>query len=145
MSVLIEKGHLKPLEPRPLPKNLPLSHDPVKSCAFHQQASHGTNSCFRLRHEIQDLFDKKAIAPPEDPKAVSNLLPDHNSLPMANHSPGQHVIPANEPDPFQFIPKSSCLTDIVEEIESSLDLDMWKIYETVLPTLVVRIRNLSLN
>ena len=29
LEAFIKKGHLKPLEPQPLPKNLPLSHNPA--------------------------------------------------------------------------------------------------------------------
>ena len=52
LGVLIRKWHLKPLEPRPLPKKLPPSHNPAKYCAFHQQHGHDTDQCYRLRHEI---------------------------------------------------------------------------------------------
>ena len=61
LRVLIEKGHLKPLEPRTLLNKLPLSHNPAKYCVFHQQAGHDTDMCLRLHHEIQDLIDKKVI------------------------------------------------------------------------------------
>ncbi|KAF5933768.1 hypothetical protein HYC85_029939 [Camellia sinensis] len=59
LRVLMKKGHLKPLESRPLPDPLPPNHNPAKHCAFHQQHSHDTGQCFRLRHEIQDLIDNK--------------------------------------------------------------------------------------
>ncbi|KAF5933893.1 hypothetical protein HYC85_030064 [Camellia sinensis] len=35
LQILAERGHLKPLEPRPLPKNLPATHDAAQYCAYH--------------------------------------------------------------------------------------------------------------
>ena len=35
LGVLLRKGHLKPLEQRPLLDPLPPKHDPTKYCAFH--------------------------------------------------------------------------------------------------------------
>ena len=70
LGVLLRKGHLKPLEQRPLPDPLPPKHDPAKYCAFHQQTGHDTDSCFRLRHDVQDLFDNRVIAAP----VVQSLL-----------------------------------------------------------------------
>jgi len=61
LGVLLRKGHLKPLEQRPLPDPLPPKHDPTKYCAFHQQTGHDTDSGVRLRHEIQNLIDNKVI------------------------------------------------------------------------------------
>ncbi|KAL7192092.1 hypothetical protein ACSBR2_024024 [Camellia fascicularis] len=70
LRVLIRKGDLKPLEPQPLPDKLPPSHDPAKYCAFHQQTGHGTDSCYHLRHEIQDLIDKEVIVAPGPAKSI---------------------------------------------------------------------------
>ncbi|KAF5932345.1 hypothetical protein HYC85_028516 [Camellia sinensis] len=70
LQIRIEKGHLKPLEPRPLPKNLPPSHNSANYCAFHQQAGHDTNMCFRLHHEIQDLIDNEVIIAPGFAKSI---------------------------------------------------------------------------
>ncbi|KAF5932547.1 hypothetical protein HYC85_028718 [Camellia sinensis] len=70
LGALIKKGHLKPLEPQPLPKNLPLTHNPANYCAFHQRAGHDTDMCFRLRHEIQDLIDNGVIPAPGPAKSI---------------------------------------------------------------------------
>ncbi|KAF5932741.1 hypothetical protein HYC85_028912 [Camellia sinensis] len=78
LGVSIRKGHLKPLEPRPLPEKLPPSHNPVKYCAFHQQHDHETDQCYRLRHEIQDLADNRVIVAPEKLNVTTNPLPPHN-------------------------------------------------------------------
>ncbi|CAL5331373.1 unnamed protein product [Camellia sinensis] len=70
LGALIKKGHLKPLEPQPLPKNLPLTHNPADYCAFHQRAGHDTDMCFRLCHEIQDLIDNGVIPAPGPAKSI---------------------------------------------------------------------------
>ncbi|KAF5932066.1 hypothetical protein HYC85_028237 [Camellia sinensis] len=70
LGALIKEGHLKPLEPQPLPKNLPLTHNPADYCAFHQRAGHDTDMCFRLRHEIQDLIDNGVIPAPGPAKSI---------------------------------------------------------------------------
>ncbi|KAF5933752.1 hypothetical protein HYC85_029923 [Camellia sinensis] len=64
LRILAEKGHLKPLEPRPLSGHLPPGHDVTQYCAYHQQTGYRTDNCFRLRHEVQDLFDNGVIIPP---------------------------------------------------------------------------------
>ncbi|GMP61960.1 hypothetical protein CsSME_00024238 [Camellia sinensis var. sinensis] len=48
LQILAEKGHLKPLEPRPLPSHLPAGHDATQYYAYHQQTSHATDNCFRV-------------------------------------------------------------------------------------------------
>ncbi|GMP88786.1 hypothetical protein CsSME_00040639 [Camellia sinensis var. sinensis] len=59
-EVLLRKGHLKPLEQRPLPDPIPPKHDQTKYYAYHQQTGHDTDSCFRLRHDVQDLDEPPA-------------------------------------------------------------------------------------
>ena len=49
-----------------------------KRCAYHQGPGHDTNSCYNLRHAIQDLIDTKVIALPTRPNITSNPLPNHN-------------------------------------------------------------------
>ena len=70
LEALIQKGHLKPLEQRPLPDPIPAKHDRTKYCAYHQQTGHDTDSCFRLRHDIQDLFDNRVIPVPGPTKSI---------------------------------------------------------------------------
>ncbi|KAI8572069.1 hypothetical protein RHMOL_Rhmol01G0170000 [Rhododendron molle] len=64
-ETLLELGLIKPLPPTPLPQKLSSSHNPNAYCAFHQMPGHATNSCFRLRHTIQDLVDNGTIAVPD--------------------------------------------------------------------------------
>ena len=66
----------KPLEPRPLPKNLPATHDAAQYYAYHQQTGHATDNCFRLRQEVQDLIDNDVILPPTSAKSVTTQLLD---------------------------------------------------------------------
>ncbi|KAF5932868.1 hypothetical protein HYC85_029039 [Camellia sinensis] len=76
LQILVKKGHLKPLEPRPLPSPLPAKHDGTQYCAYHQQTGHSTDNCFRLRHEVQDLIDNEVILPPSSAKSVTTRLVD---------------------------------------------------------------------
>src|SRR3989441_9931687 len=74
----IKRGLLQPLEPRPLPDPLPPRFNLRAFCDFHQSKGHDTNSCKRLRHEIQDLIDSGKIPDPEEvkPSTTKNPLPD---------------------------------------------------------------------
>ena len=70
LQILVRRGHLKPLEPRPLPNPLPATHDATQYCAYHQQTGHTTDNCFRLRHEVQDLFDNGVVLLPSSAKSI---------------------------------------------------------------------------
>ncbi|GMQ11233.1 hypothetical protein CsSME_00053943 [Camellia sinensis var. sinensis] len=126
MKILIERGYLKPLDPRPLPDPLPAKHDPTKYCAFHQQLGHDTDYCFRLRHEIQNLIDNKIIAPPQPqkPNVTTNPLPSHdkNRPPphlnyihtlLSTFNPSIYITPVHLPKPEVYIPESIdlCMMD----------------------------------
>ncbi|KAF5932703.1 hypothetical protein HYC85_028874 [Camellia sinensis] len=125
LGVLIRKGHLKPLEPRPLPERLPATHNPAKYCAFHQQHGHDTNLCFRLRHEIQDLIDNGVILSPEKPNITTNPLPTHNQAPppkrvnfsqtgVMPYDPSIYITPSHLPKLEVFLPDCTdlCMMDI---------------------------------
>ncbi|KAF5933059.1 hypothetical protein HYC85_029230 [Camellia sinensis] len=125
LGVLIRKGHLKPLEPRPLPERLPATHNPAKYCAFHQQHGHDTDLCFRLRHEIQDLIDNGVILPPEKPNVTTNPLPTHNQVPppkrinfihtgVASYDPSIYITPSYLPKPKVFLLDCTdlCMMDV---------------------------------
>ena len=124
LGVLIRKGHLKPLEPRPLPNPLP-PHNPAKYCAYHQQHGHDTDQCYRLRHEIQDLIDKQVIVPPGKPNVTTNPLPPHNQAPppkcinfiqtgVMSYDPSIYITPSHLPKLEVFLPDSTnlCMLDI---------------------------------
>ncbi|KAF5932409.1 hypothetical protein HYC85_028580 [Camellia sinensis] len=107
LKALMEGGHLKPLDPQPLPDPLPARHNPSKYCMYHQQRGHGTDRCYRLRHEIQNLIDNQTIAPPSDPNdqispAYLNLI---HILP-STYDPSIYITPAHLPKPEVFIPES---------------------------------------
>src|SRR2546429_2474104 len=74
----IKRGLLQPLEPRPFHDPLPPRFNLRAFCNFHQSKGHDTNSCKRLRHEIQDLIDSGKIPDPEEvkPSTTKNPLPD---------------------------------------------------------------------
>ena len=50
-------GHLKPLDPTPLPNPIWPNWNRNDYFAFHQQIVLKTNSCLMLKHEVQDLID----------------------------------------------------------------------------------------
>src|SRR2546429_7210481 len=74
----IKRGLLQPLEPRPFHDPLPPRFNLRAFCNFHQSKGHDTNSCKRLRHEIQDLIDSGKIPDHEEvkPSTTKNPLPD---------------------------------------------------------------------
>ncbi|KAF5932677.1 hypothetical protein HYC85_028848 [Camellia sinensis] len=124
MKVLIKKGHLKPLESRPLPDPFLPKHNAAKYCAFHQQHGHDIDQCFRLCCEIQDLIDNKVIAPPEKPNTTTNPLLTHNQVPPPQnlnlihtlavpYNPSVYITPSHLPKPTLFIPESTdlCMMD----------------------------------
>ncbi|KAF5934205.1 hypothetical protein HYC85_030376 [Camellia sinensis] len=125
LGVLIRKGHLKPLEPRPLPERLPAAHNPAKYCAFHQQHGHDTDLCFRLRHEVQDLIDNGVILPPVKPNVTTNPLPTHNQPPppkrinfihtgVVPYDPSIYITPSYLPKPEVILPNCTdlCMMDV---------------------------------
>ncbi|KAI8550527.1 hypothetical protein RHMOL_Rhmol06G0113900 [Rhododendron molle] len=61
MEKLVKSGHLKPLDPTPLPKNHPANFKANLYYAYHQGVGHLTDSYFRLRHAIQDLIDEGTL------------------------------------------------------------------------------------
>ena len=59
------EGHLKPLNPIPRPNPIPPNWNRNDHFTFHQRIGHKTNSCLRLKHEVQDLIDQGVIAKPQ--------------------------------------------------------------------------------
>ncbi|KAF5933227.1 hypothetical protein HYC85_029398 [Camellia sinensis] len=125
LGVLIRKGHLKPLEPRPLPEKLSPTHNPAKYYAFHQQHGHDTDQCFRLRHEIQDLIHNGVIVPPEKSNVTTNPLPPHHQAPppkkinfiqtgVVFYDPSIYITPSHLPRPEVLLPDCTdlCMLDI---------------------------------
>ncbi|KAF5933115.1 hypothetical protein HYC85_029286 [Camellia sinensis] len=115
LGVLIKKGHLKPLEPHPLPDPLPPKHNLAKY--YH---GHDIDLCFRLCHEIQDLIDNKVIAPPQKPSVTTNPLPLHNQVHPPRrmnliqtlaipYDPSRYFTHSHLPKPTLFIPESTDL------------------------------------
>ena len=62
LVVLIKGGYLKPFDPTPLPNPIPPNWNRNDHYAFHQRIGHKTNSCLRLKHDVQNLIDQGVIA-----------------------------------------------------------------------------------
>ena len=82
---LVLKGLLRPLTTsRPPNPNLP-GYDPNSYCKFHQIAGHSTDSCMRLKHEIQNLIDSGKITYPKksnpNPNAKTNPFLNYRNVP----------------------------------------------------------------
>ena len=104
------KRLLKPLDPRPIP-NL-LRFDVNKRHAYHQGPGHDTNRCFTLHHAIQDLIEKKVIAPPTRPSVTNNPFPNHNFWkgPRINFLMTEEVIEENPFDLIYNLPECFMMT-----------------------------------
>ncbi|KAF5931633.1 hypothetical protein HYC85_027804 [Camellia sinensis] len=106
LKALMERGHLKPLDPQPLPNPLPARHNPSKYCMYHQQRGHGTDRCYRLHHEVQNLIDNRTIAPPSAP---DDQVP-HPHLNLIHtlavpYDRSVYITSAHLPKPEVFIPE----------------------------------------
>ena len=61
IQILVEGGLIAPLPPKPPQYLTPPRFRTDLHCAYHQRASHDTNSCAMLRHSIQDLIDQGLV------------------------------------------------------------------------------------
>ena len=96
---------LRPLNPTPIPANIPRTWNMNQKCDYHQGPSHETDRCYALKNAIQNLSDNKVISPPTPPNRPSitnNPLPNHN-----NHRPLINCIDDNSEmqDPYILIHK----------------------------------------
>ena len=78
---LIQKGLLRPLTNSKPPNPTLPSFDPNHYCRFHQVAGHSTDTCIRLKHEIQNLIDAGKIIDPENPNTKTNPFPNYRNVP----------------------------------------------------------------
>ena len=81
LNCLIQKGLLIPLTvSRPPNPNLP-GYDLNSYYKLHQITGHSTDSCMRLKHEIQNLIDSRKITDPEklnpNPNTKTNPFPNY--------------------------------------------------------------------
>ena len=77
----MQKGLLRPLiNVKPLSSNSP-GYDPNSYCNFHQAIGHPTDTCIRLKYEIQNLIDSEKITDPESPSTKNNLFPNYRNVP----------------------------------------------------------------
>jgi hypothetical protein len=68
-------------------ENPPRWYNPNATCLYHSgETGHDIESCYPLRHKIQDLLDNGEIgtatvpAPPATPNVTENPLPDHGGV-----------------------------------------------------------------
>ena len=81
LECLVQEGLLRPLiNVEPLSSNSP-GYDPNKYYNFHQAIGHPTDSCKRLKHEIQNLIDSGKITDPESPSTKINPFPNYRNIP----------------------------------------------------------------
>ena len=78
---LMQKGLLQPLPNANLPNPNTPDYNPNKYCNFHQAIGHPTDTCIRLKHEIQDLIDSEKITDPENPNTRTNPFPNYRNVP----------------------------------------------------------------
>ena len=88
---LVEGGLIAPLPPRPLLQPTPPGFKADFHCAYHQRASHDTDSYATLRHAIQDLIDQGLIDL-RLPTVTTDLLPTHNTRVIPPPPGGVHLI-----------------------------------------------------
>ena len=119
LDQLIQKGQLKPLNPTPPPNPFPKRYNPTKYYAFHQGNGHEIDHYIKFHHEIQDLIDKKVIAPPPtQSNIIHNPFPNHHAVPppqTTNHIDLDHsaynpticITSINEPELISILVKDT--------------------------------------
>ena len=82
---LVQKGLLRPLTTSRSPNPNLYGYDPNSYCKFHQIAGHPTDSCMRLKYEIQNLIDSGKITDPEksnpNPNTKTNAFLNYQNVP----------------------------------------------------------------
>ena len=65
---------------KPLSSNSP-GNDPNSYCNFHQAIGHPTDTCIRLKHEIQNLIDSEKTTDPENSSTKNNPFSNYRNVP----------------------------------------------------------------
>ena len=58
---MLKSGHLKRMDPKPVPDPLPPGYNMNQYCAYHQIPGRDTDHCMRLKHEIRVLIENEII------------------------------------------------------------------------------------
>ena len=61
IPILLEKGCLELRGPTPTPNPLHKFYDINKYCAYHRGNGHATDSCWNLKHIVEDLIEASEI------------------------------------------------------------------------------------
>ena len=88
---LVEGGLIVPLPLRPPLKPTPPKFRTDLHCAYHQRASHDTDSCAALRQAIQDLIDQ-GLVDLGCPRVTTDALPIHDTKVVPPPPGGIHSI-----------------------------------------------------
>ena len=87
---LVEGGLTALLPPTPPLQPTPPGFKADLHCAYHQRASHDTDSCAALRHVIQDLIDQ-CLVDLGCPAVTTNPLPTHDTRAVPPPLRGVHL------------------------------------------------------
>ncbi|XP_077246134.1 uncharacterized protein LOC143886015 [Tasmannia lanceolata] len=100
LKKLLKDRKIKLPDIKPLPNPLPRSWREDQFCDYHRNSGHITDRCLALKHQIQNMIDRKELSI-ELPNVTRNPLPTHAMPPP----PSVNVICAEESviDPASFI------------------------------------------
>ncbi|XP_077222805.1 uncharacterized protein LOC143856462 isoform X2 [Tasmannia lanceolata] len=100
LKKLLKDKKIKLLDIKPPPNPLPRSGREDQFCDYHRNTGHITDRCLALKHQIQNMIDRKELSI-ELPNVTRNPLPTHVMPPP----PSVNVICAEESviDPASFI------------------------------------------
>ena len=77
---LVQKGLLQPITYSRTPNPNSPGYDPNSYYDFHQAIGHPTDTCIRLKNEIQNLIDSGKITDPESPSTKNNPFPNYQNI-----------------------------------------------------------------
>ncbi|XP_077252534.1 uncharacterized protein LOC143891925 [Tasmannia lanceolata] len=100
LKKMLKDRKIKLPDIKPLPNSLPRSWREDQFCDYHRNTGHITDRCLALKHQIQNMIDRKELAI-ELPNVTRNPLPTHAMPPP----PSVNVICVEESviDPASFI------------------------------------------
>lgn len=115
-KVLVERGLLRLLAPRPPPNPLTKlsKYNPNAHCEFHQGPGHTTDRCFSLMHAVQDLIEQGKVVVYSSPSSSNTIFPN----PLPPHSVSA---PVGSSASVNLIEDAQRQEDLVYQISSASD------------------------